>query len=96
MNRAQFVNLLAASGCPQCRTWTMAPLGIGASRGRGLRHRWSSVAMAKAYPDARVDGFDLDRPRSSSRARRAVEGVTDRVDFQVRDAADPELADRYE
>ena len=53
--------------------------------------------MAKAYPNARVDGFDLD-PASIELAREVArsEGVTNHVDFQVRDAADPELADRYD
>jgi 2-polyprenyl-3-methyl-5-hydroxy-6-metoxy-1,4-benzoquinol methylase len=98
MNRTQFVNLLASE-------WLTAMpdveerLRSGAARvadvacGTG----WSSIAMAKAYPDVRVDGFDLD-PDSIDVARAAAEaeGVTDRVDFQVRDAADPELADRYD
>jgi ubiquinone/menaquinone biosynthesis C-methylase UbiE len=98
MNRTQFVNLLASE-------WLAAMpdvderLRSGSARvadvacGTG----WSSIAMAKGYPEVRVDGIDLD-PASIEVARRAAEseGVTDRVDFMVRDAADPQLAGRYD
>jgi hypothetical protein len=49
---------------------------------------WSSVSIARAYPGVRVDGVDLN-PGSIAAARQvaAGEGVTDRVTFDVRDAA---------
>ncbi len=49
---------------------------------------WSSVCMAQAYPGVVVDGVDLD-PGSIEAARRVAEseGVTDRVRFELRDAA---------
>ena len=54
---------------------------------------WAAIAIATAYPDVRVDGFDLD-PSSielaQANAREA--GVADRVTFAVRDAADPAAA----
>jgi 2-polyprenyl-3-methyl-5-hydroxy-6-metoxy-1,4-benzoquinol methylase len=58
---------------------------------------WSSIAIARAYPLARVDGFDVDEP-SVERARRnaAEAGVSDRVRFHVADATEPDLAGRYE
>lgn len=58
---------------------------------------WSSIALARAYPQARVDGLDLD-PDAISDARRnaARAGVTDRVRFAVRDAADAELTGSYD
>jgi 2-polyprenyl-3-methyl-5-hydroxy-6-metoxy-1,4-benzoquinol methylase len=57
----------------------------------------SSIAIARGYPNVRVDGIDLD-PASVELARRqlAGSGVEDRVSFDVRDAADPALADRYD
>ncbi|MDQ3822717.1 MAG: methyltransferase domain-containing protein, partial [Actinomycetota bacterium] len=57
----------------------------------------STIALARAYPNARVDGLDLDEP-SIAKARRnlAGSGVEDRVAFHHRDAADPELAGRYD
>nr|BFE59209.1 class I SAM-dependent methyltransferase [Dactylosporangium thailandense] len=58
---------------------------------------WSSIALARAYPAATVHGFDLD-PASvaDARANAAQAGVADRVSFAVRDAADPQLAGRYQ
>jgi 2-polyprenyl-3-methyl-5-hydroxy-6-metoxy-1,4-benzoquinol methylase len=58
---------------------------------------WSSLAIARAYPNAVVDGIDEDRA-SIEAARRHVAGsdVEDRVTFHLRDAADPELAGRYD
>jgi 2-polyprenyl-3-methyl-5-hydroxy-6-metoxy-1,4-benzoquinol methylase len=49
---------------------------------------WSSVSIAQAYPGVTVDGVDLD-PASIEAAQRLaeVEGVTDQVCFEVRDAA---------
>ena len=57
----------------------------------------STIALARAYPKARVDGLDLDEP-SIEKARRNLDGsgVEDRVTFHRRDAADPELAGRYD
>ncbi|MHA7154058.1 class I SAM-dependent methyltransferase [Arthrobacter sp. TMN-50] len=48
---------------------------------------WSSIALARAYPGATVEGFDID-PASVSlaTANAAREGVTDRVTFQEADA----------
>jgi len=58
---------------------------------------WSSIAIARAYPLVHVDGIDLDT-LSIEKARKNVEGsgVKARVTFHERDAADPELAGRYD
>jgi 2-polyprenyl-3-methyl-5-hydroxy-6-metoxy-1,4-benzoquinol methylase len=50
---------------------------------------WSSIAIALAYPNAIVDGFDVDGP-SIEAARRHAEaaGVSDRVQFHQADVAD--------
>jgi 2-polyprenyl-3-methyl-5-hydroxy-6-metoxy-1,4-benzoquinol methylase len=57
----------------------------------------SSIAVARAYPKVSVDGIDSDRA-SIERAREnlAGSGVENRVAFHDRDAADPELAGRYD
>ncbi len=98
MNRAQFINLLATEWLPampdveeRLRSGSARVADVACGTG------WSSISIAKAYPGIRVDGFDLD-PGSIMLARSAAaaEGVGERVDFQVRDAADPELADRYD
>ena len=58
---------------------------------------WSSIGIAKTYPGVRVDGFDLDEPSIElARANAAEHGVADRVTFQVRDVADPQLAGQYD
>jgi SAM-dependent methyltransferase len=58
---------------------------------------WASIAIASAYPDVTVDGFDLD-PLSIALATEhaARAGVGDRVTFAVRDAADPAAAGEYD
>ena len=99
MNRTQFIGLLGQEWLPaipdvHTRLETDPPARVAdVACGTG----WSSIAIARSYPKARVDGFDLD-PASIELAREAAEqeGLADRVDFQVRDAADPELADRYQ
>ncbi len=57
---------------------------------------WSAIAIARAYPNVRIDGFDLD-PLSIDLARRHAHeaGVSDRVRFDVLDIAEAE-ADAYD
>jgi 2-polyprenyl-3-methyl-5-hydroxy-6-metoxy-1,4-benzoquinol methylase len=57
----------------------------------------SSIEIARAYPKVTVDGIDSDRA-SIERARENLvgTGVEDRVTFHERDAADAELAGRYD
>jgi 2-polyprenyl-3-methyl-5-hydroxy-6-metoxy-1,4-benzoquinol methylase len=61
--------------------------------GEGL----AAVTIAQRFPEARVDGFDLD-PASIAAARRAAEraGVGDRARFVERDAADVDLEGTYD
>jgi SAM-dependent methyltransferase len=97
MTRPLFVNLLGSEWFPatpeidaRLRDAAMvADIGCGAG--------WSSIAIARAYPKACVDGLDLD-DASVDLARRNAEqaGVADRVSFEVRDAGDPALAGRYD
>jgi SAM-dependent methyltransferase len=58
---------------------------------------WSSIAIARGYPNVRVDGVDSD-PASIDRARElaATEGLADRVRFSLADAANPGLDGRYD
>jgi SAM-dependent methyltransferase len=59
----------------------VADVGCGAG--------WSTIALARAYPDAEVHGFDVDVP-SIEMARRnaAAAGLADRVTFHHADAAE--------
>lgn len=60
---------------------------------------WSTLAVARAYPHAIVDGIDLD-PGSIELARANLAAtapeLAHRVTFAVRDAADPELDGRFD
>ena len=58
---------------------------------------WTSIAIAKAYPNVLVDGFDLNEYSINIARKNAAEaGVADRVTFTARDAADPANAGRYD
>jgi protein-L-isoaspartate O-methyltransferase len=58
---------------------------------------WSSIAIARAYPLATVDGFDLDPDAIADAVRNAeAEGLADRVSFRVADATAPELSRRFD
>jgi 2-polyprenyl-3-methyl-5-hydroxy-6-metoxy-1,4-benzoquinol methylase len=88
-NRPQFVNLLAADWLPTMPD-VVATLEAGArvadvACGCG----WSSIAFARAFPNVTVDGYDLDEPSIADAVRNAAaEGLSDRLHFAVRDAAD--------
>ena len=63
----------------------------------GCGYGWSSLGMARGYPNVHVDGFDLDAPSIERAQENARErGLADRVHFQVRDAGDPSLAGQYD
>ncbi len=57
----------------------------------GAGEGWSSIALANAFPEAHVVGFDLDGP-SVEVARRHIadKGLSDRVSFVRANAADAE------
>jgi 2-polyprenyl-3-methyl-5-hydroxy-6-metoxy-1,4-benzoquinol methylase len=63
----------------------------GAGRARvadvGMGYGWSSVALAQAYPNIQVDGFDIDEASVEfARNLAAEQGVADRVTFHCRKA----------
>jgi SAM-dependent methyltransferase len=59
---------------------------------------WSSIGIARVYPDVTVDGYDVDEASIDlARANAAAAGVDDRVTFHVRDvAAGPPPAGDYD
>jgi 2-polyprenyl-3-methyl-5-hydroxy-6-metoxy-1,4-benzoquinol methylase len=91
-NRPAFTHLLAnewlATGLPDVHARLtrgdavrVADVGCGAG--------WSTIAIARAFPNARVDGYDVDDASiADARRNAAAVGVADRVTFEVRDAAD--------
>lgn len=63
----------------------------------GCGEGWSSISIALAYPQARVDGYDIDAPSIEAARRHASEaGVADRVSFHHADAAQAEQHGTYD
>jgi SAM-dependent methyltransferase len=100
LNRPMFLHQLTADWIPalpdiEARLQStetparVADLGCGSG--------WSSISLARAYPDAYIDGIDLDEA-SVAEARRnaAAAGVADRVRFACRNAGNPALAGGYD
>jgi 2-polyprenyl-3-methyl-5-hydroxy-6-metoxy-1,4-benzoquinol methylase len=98
-NRAAFLNLLGTQWLPAIadvdRRLRREPPAQVADLACGAG--WSSIAIARAYPLVRVDGFDLD-PDVIAVARRHSEeaGVSGRVTFSVTDASGPDWSGRYD
>ncbi len=98
-NRAMFVNLMGSEWLPAVpdvheRLQADPPARV-ADIGCGTG--WSSISIARAYPKARVDGFDLDEESiAEARENAEAEGLADRVTFRLQDAADPEFSGRYD
>ena len=58
---------------------------------------YSTIAIARAYPKAQVDGIDLDEASIAAAQGNLVgSGVEDRVTFHNRDAADAGLQGQYD
>jgi 2-polyprenyl-3-methyl-5-hydroxy-6-metoxy-1,4-benzoquinol methylase len=98
-NRPMFVNLMGTEWLPAIpdihERLQADPPALVADIGCGTG--WSSISIARAYPKVRVDGFDLDEDSiAEAKANAEAEGLTDRVTFQVRNAADPQLSGRYD
>ncbi len=98
-NRPVFSNLLGAEWLPSIADVHERLVGDPPARvadvacGAG----WSSIAIARAYPNVTVDGLDLDAASVElARGNLAGTGIEDRVSFQHRDAGDPELAGSYQ
>lgn len=54
----------------------------------GCGFGWSTIALARAYPEATVRGFDIDAPSVEAARRHAAEaGLSDRVTFECVDGA---------
>ncbi len=63
----------------------------------GCGEGWSSIAIALAYPEATVVGYDLDTPSIEAARRNSIEaGVADRVQFHDVDVATLELDNLFD
>lgn len=98
-NRALFLALLGNDWIPRLsdvhRRLKAKPPAQVADIGCGAA--WSSIAIAKAYPHIRVDGFDLDaRSVRTGKTNVKAAGLDKRVSIAVRDAADVSHRGRYD
>ena len=99
LNRPMFLNQLGTDWIPSMpdvdRRLRADPPARVADVGCGTG--WSSIAIAQAYPKARVDGIDLDEPSiATARQNAAKAGVADRVRFEARDAGAAGRAASYD
>ncbi|HEU4756947.1 MAG TPA: class I SAM-dependent methyltransferase [Agromyces sp.] len=63
----------------------------------GCGHGWSTLALARAYPEAHVDGVDVDGPSiEAARAHAAEAGLSDRVAFHLDGGEGLEGEDAYD
>ncbi len=100
INRPMFTHQLAADWVPalpdvEQRLRQDDPPARVADLGCGSG--WSAIALARAYPHVHVDGVDLDEASVGAAQRHVSEtGLADRVEILCTDAADPQLAGRYD
>ncbi len=88
MNRPWFTHRLADAlgGVPEVDAVLRRPGARIADVGSG--GGWSTIALAQAYPEAEVEGWDVDEPSVKlARANAAEAGLGDRVRFHSADAA---------
>ena len=90
-NRPAFTHLLPNEWIPAIpeldERLRSSPAAVVADIGCG--EGWSTIALARAYPEARFIGIDLDEPSiAAARAHAERGGVADRVEFRHADAAE--------
>ncbi len=97
MNRPWFEQMLpdALATVPQVDGPLRQPDARVADLGCG--GGWSSIAIARAYPEATVDGFDVDSPSVSMARSNAKEaGLTGRIRFAEARIGDEDLPEKYD
>lgn len=95
MNRGQFINFLASDWMPALPDVHAHLSAGGRIANVACGTGWSTIALARTYPNAEVHGLDLDHTSIElARANAAGEGLD--IPFVVRDAADPGLLGRYD
>jgi 2-polyprenyl-3-methyl-5-hydroxy-6-metoxy-1,4-benzoquinol methylase len=97
LNRPAFLNLLGTKWFPSVPALHARLQSEARVADVGCGTGWSSIAIATAYPGARVVGIDLDRASiEDAQANARAAGISDRVQFEVRDASDPKLAGQFD
>ena len=96
-NRQLFLSTLGSEWLPSIDGVHDALAAGGRVADVGCGTGWSSIAIALAYPEATVDGFDPDEDSiDQARTNAATMGVSDRVTFHEMGAADAEPGDGYD
>jgi 2-polyprenyl-3-methyl-5-hydroxy-6-metoxy-1,4-benzoquinol methylase len=99
LNRAMFINELGTSwfpAVPDIHERLSSPPGARVAD-LGCGTGWSSIAIARAYPQAFVDGIDADAASiETARANATAESLEDRLRFLVADASDPAVEGAYD
>ena len=89
-NRPAFTHLLGQTWLPAVADLDARLRAMPSARVAdiGCGEGWSTIAMARAYPQARFVGIDLDAPSiDAARSAAAAAGLGDRVEFRHADAA---------
>lgn len=95
-NRPAFTGRLVAEWLPTLPDLDAALRAGGAVADLGCGVGWAAIALARGYPDATVDGYDVDPASVEAATRNAADaGVADRVRFVVADVTDPALTGDY-
>jgi 2-polyprenyl-3-methyl-5-hydroxy-6-metoxy-1,4-benzoquinol methylase len=97
INRAMYLQELGQAWLPSIPDVHAKLLEGGKIADFGCGVGWSSIGMAQAYPNAQVDGFDLDRLSIEQARHHAADArLNGRLTFHLRDAGDPSLAGQYD
>ncbi|WP_100499743.1 class I SAM-dependent methyltransferase [Geodermatophilus chilensis] len=87
-NRAYFLGPMAGQDLASVPEIDAALRAGGRVADVGCGMGWSAIGIARAYPQVRVDGYDIDEPSVEQARRNAEEaGVADRIRFTTVDAA---------
>ena len=96
-NRPLFLGPLGREYLPSIQDVDAALRSGGRAADVGCGLGWSSIGIALAYPEATVDGYDIDAPSIEAARRNAREaGVDDRVRFHAVDAATVDTLGGYD
>jgi len=89
-NRPQFVNLLVSDWLPAMPDVVRTLEAGGRVADIGCGSGWSSISLARGFPQTTVEGFDSDEASiADARANAEEAGVADRARFTVRRSSDP-------
>jgi 2-polyprenyl-3-methyl-5-hydroxy-6-metoxy-1,4-benzoquinol methylase len=87
-NRALFLQVLGREWLPSLPDVDARLREGGRIADIGTGEGWSAIGMARAYPRANIDGYDVDAASVEAATQHAgAEGLSERVSFTLTDAA---------